>query len=144
MTPLSPQSDLLGSEFAVSGNRKIFGKVMTGLVFTCVAISLIPLASILFMVIANGLAGFSPAVFTELPPAAGMQGGGLRNAIIGTFLTCLIGGIISVPFGVLTAIYTIEFSQGNWSLNSSNFVPTSSVACRRSLQGYFPTGSSCY
>jgi phosphate transport system permease protein len=114
MTPLSPQSDLIGSEFAVAPNRKLLGKVMTGLVFTCVAISLIPLASILFMVIANGIAGFSPAVFTDLPPAAGMQGGGLRNAIVGTFITCLIGGIISVPFGVLTAIYTIEFSQGNW------------------------------
>lgn len=114
MTPSSPQSDLLGSEFAISPSRKLFGRVMTGLVFTCVAISLIPLFSILFMVIANGLAGFSPAVLTELPPAAGMQGGGLRNAIVGTLVTCLIGGIISVPFGVLTAIYTIEFSQGNW------------------------------
>ena len=114
MTPLSPQSNLLGSEFAISANRKLFGKVMTGLVFTCVGVSLIPLASILFMVIANGLAGFSPAVLTELPPAAGMQGGGLRNAIVGTLITCLIGGMISVPFGILTAIYTIEFSQGNW------------------------------
>ncbi len=33
---------------------------------------------------------------------------------MGTLITCLIGAIISVPFGVLTAIYTIEFSQGNW------------------------------
>ena len=114
MTPLSPQSNSLGSEFAVAPNRKLFGKVMTGLAFACVGISLIPLASILFMVIVNGLGGFSPAVLTELPPAAGMPGGGLKNAIVGTLLTCLIGALISVPFGVLTAIYTIEFSQGNW------------------------------
>jgi phosphate transport system permease protein len=115
MTPLSSQSDdLHNDQFAVSPQRQLFGKVMTGLVFLCVAIALIPLASILFMVISNGVGGFSLAVFTELPPAAGMQGGGFRNAIVGTLLTCLIGGIISVPFGVLTAIYTVEFGQGNW------------------------------
>jgi phosphate transport system permease protein len=83
-------------------------------VFACVAIAIIPLASILFMVVANGLGGFSPAVFTELPPAAGMSGGGFRNAIVGTLVTCAIGAIISVPFGILTAIYTVEFGQDNW------------------------------
>ena len=118
MTPLSSelpaQSDPNGNQFAVAPNRQLFGKVMTGLVFACVAIAIIPLASILYMVIANGLSGFSPAVFTDLPPAAGMSGGGFRNAIVGTLLTCLIGAIISIPFGVLTAIYTVEFSQGNW------------------------------
>jgi phosphate transport system permease protein len=117
MTPFSSQlsdrSDPLGVQFAVAPSRKLFGQVMTGLVFACVAIAIIPLASILFMVIANGLGSISPAVFTELPPAAGMSGGGFRNAIVGTLLTCLIGAIISIPFGVLTAIYTIEFGQGN-------------------------------
>ncbi|MCY7368874.1 MAG: phosphate ABC transporter permease PstA [Chamaesiphon sp.] len=118
MTPISSelprQSDLDGNQFGVDPSRQLFGKVMTGLVFACVAISIIPLASILYMVIANGLSGLSPAIFTDLPPAAGMSGGGLKNAIIGTLLTCAIGAIISIPFGVLTAIYTIEFSQGNW------------------------------
>jgi phosphate transport system permease protein len=118
MTPLSSelpgQPDLDGNQFGVDPSRQLFGKVMTGLVFACVAIAIIPLASILYMVIANGLSGLSPAIFTDLPPAAGMSGGGLKNAIIGTLLTCTIGAIISIPFGVLTAIYTVEFSQGNW------------------------------
>jgi phosphate transport system permease protein len=114
MAPFSSQSDSASDQFAVSRDRQLFGKVMTGLVFLCVVIAIIPLASILFMVIANGLGGFSLSVFTELPPAAGMQGGGFRNAIVGTLLTCAIGAIISVPFGVLTAIYTVEFGQGNW------------------------------
>jgi phosphate transport system permease protein len=118
MNPFSSQmsdpSDGGGIDFAVSPGRQLFGKVMTGLVFACVAIAIIPLASILFMVVANGLGGFSPAVFTELPPAAGMSGGGFRNAIVGTLVTCAIGAMISVPFGILTAIYTVEFGQGNW------------------------------
>jgi phosphate transport system permease protein len=114
MAPLSSQSDSSFDQFAVSASRKLFGRVMTALVFICVAISIIPLASILLMTIANGLGGFSLSVFTELPPAAGMQGGGFRNAIVGTLITCAIGAIISVPFGVLAAIYTVEFGQGNW------------------------------
>ena len=118
MTPLSSESldrsDVNANQFGISAKRQLFGKVMTGLVFACVAIAIIPLASILFMVIANGLGSISPAVFTELPPAAGMQGGGFRNAIVGTLLTCAIGAVISIPFGVLSAIYTVEFSQGNW------------------------------
>jgi phosphate transport system permease protein len=114
MALVSPQSDRPSNQFAVSPKRKLFGNVMTGLVFACVAIAIIPLASILFMVITNGIGGLSPAVFSDLPPAAGMQGGGLRNAIVGTLITCAIGAIISVPFGVLTAIYTVEFGQGNW------------------------------
>ncbi len=112
MTP--SKLDPFGSQFAISPRRKLFDRVMTGLAFGCVAIALIPLVSILFMVISNGLGGFSLSVFTDLPPAAGMSGGGFRNAIIGTLITCLIGGIISVPFGVLAAIYTVEFGRGNW------------------------------
>ncbi len=117
MNPFSSQisatPDDRSVDFGISPGRQLFGKVMTGLVFTCVAIAIIPLASILFMVVANGLGGFSLSVFTELPPAAGMSGGGFRNAIVGTLVTCAIGAIISVPFGVLTAIYTVEFGQGN-------------------------------
>lgn len=113
MNRLSSNSDLSSNQFAIAPRRKLFGNVMTVLVFACVAISVIPLASILFMLIVNGLGGFSPAVFTELPPAAGMTGGGFRNAIVGTLITCLIGAAISIPFGVLTAIYTVEFGQGN-------------------------------
>ena len=62
MTPLSSespaQSDLNSNQFAVAPNRQLFGKVMTGLVFTCVAIAIIPLASILYMVIAMDSAAF--------------------------------------------------------------------------------------
>jgi phosphate transport system permease protein len=118
MTPVSSKLSNTerpdNNQFGVSPSRQLFGKVMTGLVFACVAISIIPLASILFMVITNGLGGFSLAIFTDLPPAAGMQGGGFRNAIVGTLLTCAIGAMISIPFGVLAAIYTVEFGQGNW------------------------------
>jgi phosphate transport system permease protein len=110
--------DIAPGEFdqGITQGRKMFGNVMTGLVMLCVAVAVLPLASILFMLLKNGLARLFqdfPSVFTELPPPPLVDGGGFRNAIIGTLLTCLIGALISVPFGVLTAIYTVEFGQGN-------------------------------
>lgn len=121
MAHSSSQSAPLDNQFAVSSGRKMFGNIMTALVFTCVGIAAIPLVSILFMVITKGLGGLTPAVFTDLPPAAGVAGGGFRNAITGTLVTCLIGALISVPFGVLTAVYTIEFGRGNKLSQFVNF-----------------------
>lgn len=99
--------------YSVSPKRKLFGNVMTALVFLCVVVAVLPLGSIIVMLLVNGFSRLSPAVLTELPPPPLVDGGGFRNAIIGTLLTCLIGSLISVPFGVMTAIYTIEFGQGN-------------------------------
>jgi phosphate transport system permease protein len=111
--PVSDEPVSEALQYSVSPSRKLFGSIMTGLVFLCVIITILPLGSILFTVIKNGIGSLSPAVFTELPPAAGVSGGGFRNAIVGTLLTCLIGAVISVPFGVLTAIYTVEFGNSN-------------------------------
>jgi phosphate transport system permease protein len=121
MAHSSSQSAPSDNQFAVSSDRKLFGNIMTALVFACVTIAAIPLISILFMVITKGVSGLSPAIFTDLPPAAGVAGGGFRNAIVGTLLTCLIGALISVPFGVLTAVYTIEFGRGNKLSQFVNF-----------------------
>lgn len=103
-------------DVGLTSSRKLFGNVMTGLVIFCVLVAILPLGSIVFMLLKNGLGRLLqdfPSVFTELPPPPLVEGGGFRNAIVGTLLTCLIGALISVPFGVLTAIYTIEFGQGN-------------------------------
>ena len=113
MTSISDKPVSEALQYSVAPSRKLFGNIMTGLVFACVVITILPLGSILFTVIKNGIGSLSPAVFTQLPPAAGVDGGGFRNAIVGTLLTCLIGAVISVPFGVLTAIYTVEFGRGN-------------------------------
>lgn len=102
--------------YSVAPSRKLFGTLMTTLVILCVAIAILPLGSILFMLLKNGLGRLLqdfPSVFTELPPPPLVEGGGFRNAIVGTMLTCFLGALISVPVGVLTAIYTVEFGQGN-------------------------------
>jgi len=86
---------------------------MTGVVFACVALALLPLLVVLFYVIVQGASRLNWDVFTKLPPPALAPGGGFGNAIIGTFIMVGIGALISIPFGVLAAIYLSEFSSGS-------------------------------
>ncbi|NDJ20415.1 phosphate ABC transporter permease PstA [Nostoc sp. B(2019)] len=92
--------------------RTLFNTVMTVVAFTCGALALIPLLAVLSYVIIQGFSTLSPSVFVELPPKALQQGGGFGNAILGTLLMVGIGALISIPLGVLGAIYITEFSSG--------------------------------
>ncbi len=78
----------------------------------CVALSLltlIPLLSIIVLLLQKGLPLLSWRIFTELPPAAGMVGGGFGNAIRGTLVMVGLGLAMSAPIGMLSAIYIIEY-----------------------------------
>jgi phosphate transport system permease protein len=71
--------------------------------------ALVPLFSVLAMLVYQGGKRLGPALFTELPPAAKMSGGGIGNAIVGTLVMVGIASLISVPVGILGAVYTAEF-----------------------------------
>jgi phosphate transport system permease protein len=76
-------------------------------------ITLIPLFSVLIFVMFQGLEQVNLDLFTKLPPPPGLSQGGIANAILGTLLTVGLATLISVPIGVLTAVYLSEFSAGN-------------------------------
>lgn len=107
--------------YEVSSRRKLFGSVMTGLVTLCALLAALPLLSILFTVIVNGFGRLDVTTFTELPPPPLVDGGGLRNAILGTFTVLTIGALISVPFGIMAAIYVTEFARGTKFANAVRF-----------------------
>ena len=89
--------------------RSLGNRVLTGL---CIALSfaaLIPLASILYLVIKNGVELLDWSIFTQLPPAAGMTGGGFGNAVFGTLIMVGLGLGLSAPPGILAAIYICEY-----------------------------------
>lgn len=109
------------SEFSTSSNRKVFGTAMTVLVSACTVIVLLPLLAIIINVITKGVARLDLEALTELPPPPLVDGGGFRNAIVGTLVTVTIGALLSVPFGILAAIYLSEFGRGTKFANFTRF-----------------------
>jgi phosphate transport system permease protein len=101
--------------------RSVFSRGMDGLVALLTLAALVPLGSVLYMVISRGAGHFRWSMLWGLPPAAGMDGGGFGNALVGTLLLVGIGSLVSVPIGVLTAIFLTEYSHGSRSARIIRF-----------------------
>jgi phosphate transport system permease protein len=94
------------------GVRMISDALSTSLIYIATALVLLPLGSILFTVIQKGSGAIRWNTFTQdmkfSSPDAPYTEGGALHAIIGTSLIVLIATIISVPIGILTALYLTE------------------------------------
>jgi phosphate transport system permease protein len=115
---------LSGSEsmsYKVAPHRTWFGTFMTIVVSGCALLLALPLFSILWTVISRGAPVINAATFTELPPAPLLQGGGFGNAIVGSLIVLAIASLISVPFGVMAAIFVSEFARGTKFANFVRF-----------------------
>jgi len=96
----------------VEGRRKGIDRLVTCLVTTAFGIAMIPLVSLVWTVLDNGLARFDGAFFSNSMYRVVGEGGGAYHAIIGTLVITLLATAISVPIGLLTAIYLVEYGSG--------------------------------
>jgi phosphate transport system permease protein len=88
--------------------RTLIDFLLTATVSTMTILCLIPLFSVVLMLLWRGGRKLSMSVFTQLPPSALEAGGGFGNAIVGTLLIVALAVIVSVPIGLLTAIYLAQ------------------------------------
>ena len=102
--------DLKSLEKSLRRPRTLFSFLLTVLCTAMALAAAVPLFSVLYMLVVRGGARLSVALFTELPPAAGMDGGGIGNAILGTLFAVLIASVISIPFGVFGGVYLAEIN----------------------------------
>ena len=96
----------------VEGRRKAVDRLVTGVVTGAFLIAMIPLVSVAWTVVANGVARFDPTFFTNSMRNVLGEGGGALHAIGGTLLVTLAAAIISIPIGLMTAIYLVEYGEG--------------------------------
>ena len=108
--PSAGKVDLRQLERSLRRPRTLFSFCMSALCALLALLAAVPLLSVLLMLVWRGGARLSPAIFTELPPAAGMTGGGIGNAIIGSLLVVLVAAAISIPVGVLGGVYLAEIN----------------------------------
>jgi phosphate transport system permease protein len=103
------QVDLPRLEKSLRNVRTCFSASLTVITIAASLVALFPLFSVLYMVIVRGGSRLSWDLFTELPPAAGMAGGGIGNAIVGTLVISGLAALMSVPVGILAAIFLAEY-----------------------------------
>jgi len=92
--------------------RKIKEKVFLALVYLAAIASVVPLFSLLVFVVFQGITSLGLDFFTHLPVPVGETGGGMANAIVGTFMIVGIGGLISLPIGILGGIWLAQWGGG--------------------------------
>ena len=104
--------------------RRVTDRVMTGLVFAAFGIALIPLISVSWTVLANGLGRLNLNFLSVSMRGVfgGMDAGGIYHAIVGTLEITGLAALISVPIGLLTAIYIAEYGRGRLARAVTFFV----------------------
>lgn len=108
--------------YLVEGARQARDRLVTSLVATAFIIALLPLVSLIFTVIVNGVARFDVQFFSESMRNVVGEGGGALHAITGTLLITGMATLISVPVGLLTAIYLVEYGRGPLARSITFFV----------------------
>jgi phosphate transport system permease protein len=78
-------------------------------------LALIPLFSVVWMLAWRGGKKLTLEVFTQLPPAPLEQGGGFGNAIVGTLVMVGIAALISVPLGIMSAVFLEQAKESRFA-----------------------------
>lgn len=87
----------------------------TTLVSLAVVLTLIPVVLILYQITSKGLATMDWEFLTSsMPFSFRREGGGFLNALIGTAIMVGLASLISIPLGILGAVYLVEYGKGNW------------------------------
>ena len=96
----------------VESRRKAVDRLITGLVTGAFLLAMIPLVSVAWTVVSLGVARMDADFFSMSMRNVVGEGGGALHAIVGTLLVTLAAAAISIPIGLFTAIYLIEYGRG--------------------------------
>lgn len=115
----------------LENRRRATDNLWRNLIWGAFLLALVPLVSVIWSVVSTGLptlishpkvmfydmagvTGADDAAYVAGGEAAGSLPGGFVHALIGTVLITVIATVISVPIGLLTSIYLVEYGRDNW------------------------------
>ncbi|MEV7230015.1 MULTISPECIES: phosphate ABC transporter permease PstA [Polymorphospora] len=96
----------------VEGPRKAKDRLVTIAVSVAFSLAILPLLSLLWTVASNGIDRLDWQFLTSDMRGVVGPGGGAQHAIVGTLLITLAAAVISVPIGVMCAVYLVEYGRG--------------------------------
>ncbi len=117
--------------------RLLIHRIGLSLSMIAMAFGLLALLWILWTLFSRGLAAFSLDLFTKDTPAPGSEGGGLRNAIVGSGMIIGVTTLLSTPIGILAGIYLAEFGNRSKLASITRFVTDIMLSAPSIVVGLF-------
>ena len=104
---------------------------------SAMALGLTVLLWILFVLFSNGIAALDWNLFTKDTPAPGTEGGGLRNAIVGSLMMVGLSVLVSTPVGILAGVYLTEYGDQSKTAELTRFVTDIMLSAPSIVLGLF-------
>lgn len=120
--------------------RALKSGILTFLTWGIAILGSVPLFSVIYMLVTQGGARLDFEALTALPPAGFELGGGFANAILGTLVMVAIATAISVPLGILAAIYLAILDPNSRLASAARFVAKTLTGFPSILAGVFTYG----
>jgi phosphate transport system permease protein len=92
--------------------RAIVNKLALTACWVSAGVVVVPLALILWHLIAKGSQALTWDFFVRMPKPVGEAGGGMANAIVGTLIVVGCAALIAVPIGIAAGVYLAEHGRG--------------------------------
>ncbi len=106
----------------LQARRRNVNRFALALSLAAMGFGLVWLAWILWTTLSLGVGGLSLALFTEMTPPPNTPGGGLANAIVGSFLLVGMATLIGTPLGILAGIYLAEYGKTSALASATRFI----------------------
>ncbi len=107
---------------AMHNKRKRTNVIALTLSLGAMAFGVFWLIWILFETIYLGIGGLNWATFTEMTPPPQAEGGGLANALFGSFVMVGLATCVGTPIGILAGVYLAEYGQKTWLGSTVRFI----------------------
>ena len=117
--------------------RRRANLIGTGLSMIAMVLGLVALTWILLVLLSNGIAALDLNMFTQDTPAPGTEGGGLRNAIVGSLMIVGLSVLLSTPIGILAGIYLTEYGDTSKSAEFTRFITDIMLSAPSIVLGLF-------
>jgi phosphate transport system permease protein len=120
--------------------RRVTSSFVMGLCWAASAIGIAVLFIILGTLIYRGAGSLSLHVFTDDVPPPGADGGGLKNAIVGSLIMTFLGTVIGTPIGMLAGTYMAEYGRHDRLTSIVRFINDILLSAPSIVMGLFVYG----
>ncbi|MBK6615811.1 phosphate ABC transporter permease PstA [Ottowia sp.] len=125
------------ADSALYRKRRMANAIGLALSMAAMVLGLMVLLWILFVLFGQGLAATDLSLFTQDTPAPGSDGGGLRNAIVGSLMMLGLTVLVSTPVGILAGIYLAEYGDEGRTAGLTRFVTDIMLSAPSIVLGLF-------